>query len=189
MFVRKPRIALILCGVMLCLSPLSSLAKSKQRFTPTTPLTAEQAALVDKALAREKITIKELQKRAPIVQTYIQNMKPDTQLYAVPVSDDYIISRVDFGKTFNAKDFQEKGSKKGFFKGSMKALTGLGKALHFENEYVSTGFMDMMFIDPVGFDKQHYDFSFARREFLGTVRTVVFDVSICLACRRWAWLQ
>ena len=35
----------------------------------------------------------------------------------------------------------------------------------------------MMFIDPVGFDKQHYDFSFARREFLGSVRTLVFDVN------------
>ncbi|HEY0795532.1 MAG TPA: hypothetical protein VGD64_07105 [Acidisarcina sp.] len=177
MFVRKSRIALILCGALLSLSPLPSLAKSKQRFTPATPLTAEQAALIDKALAREKTTIKELQKRAPIVQTYIQNMKPDAELYAVPVSDDYIISRVDFGKTFNAKDFQEKTAKKGFFRGSMKAITGLGKALHFENEYVSTGFMDMMFIDPINFNKEHYDFAFVRREFLGSVRTFVFDVS------------
>ena len=34
----------------------------------------------------------------------------------------------------------------------------------------------MMFIDPSGFDQQHYDFSFVRREFLGSVRTWVFDV-------------
>jgi hypothetical protein len=32
-----------------------------------------------------------------------------------------------------------------------------------------------MFIDPSGFDRQHYVFSFVRREFLGSVRTWVFD--------------
>src|ERR1700691_3249457 len=36
--------------------------------------------------------------------------------------------------------------------------------------------MQMMFIDPSGFDQQHYVFSFVRREFLGTVRTWVYDV-------------
>ncbi len=34
----------------------------------------------------------------------------------------------------------------------------------------------MMFVDPSGFDQQHYVFSFVRREFLGSVRTWVFDV-------------
>ncbi|HEY0759182.1 MAG TPA: hypothetical protein VGD59_08005 [Acidisarcina sp.] len=177
MSLRKHRVALTVCSLLLLASASSSFAKNKQTFTPAVPLTPEQSALVDRALAREKLTIKELQKRAPIVQTYIQNMKPDVKLYAVPTSDVYIISRVDFGKTFTAKDYQEKGAKRGFFSGSLKAVAGLGKALHFENEYVSTGFMDMMFIDPVTFDRQHYDFSFARREFLGSVRTVVFDVS------------
>ncbi len=36
--------------------------------------------------------------------------------------------------------------------------------------------MQMMFLDPTGFDQQHYVFSFVRREFLGSVRTWVFDV-------------
>ena len=36
--------------------------------------------------------------------------------------------------------------------------------------------MQMMFLDPTGFDQQHYVFSYVRREFLGTVRTWVFDV-------------
>jgi hypothetical protein len=34
----------------------------------------------------------------------------------------------------------------------------------------------MMFLDPTGFDQQHYVFSYVRREFVGTVRTWVFDV-------------
>jgi hypothetical protein len=34
----------------------------------------------------------------------------------------------------------------------------------------------MMFLDPYGFDEQHYVFGYVRREFLGSVRTWVFDV-------------
>ena len=34
----------------------------------------------------------------------------------------------------------------------------------------------MMFLDPIGFDQQHYVFSYVRREFLGSVRTWEFDV-------------
>ena len=34
----------------------------------------------------------------------------------------------------------------------------------------------MMFLDPKGFDNQHYVFSYVRREFLGSVRTWVYDV-------------
>ena len=33
-----------------------------------------------------------------------------------------------------------------------------------------------MFLDPISFDQQHYDFSYVRRDFLGAVRTLVFDV-------------
>ena len=53
-------------------------------------------------------------------------------------------------------------------------MTGLSKALGLEKfTYNPNGFMQMMFIDPSGFDQQHYVFSFVRREFLGTVRTWV----------------
>ena len=34
----------------------------------------------------------------------------------------------------------------------------------------------MVFLDTNGFDKQHYKFDYVRREFLGEVRTLVFDV-------------
>ncbi len=53
-------------------------------------------------------------------------------------------------------------------------MSDLTRAFHLENS--PTGFMAMMFIDPSGFDEQHYSFQFVRREFLGTVRTWVFDV-------------
>jgi hypothetical protein len=89
-----------------------------------------------------------------------------------------MLSRVDFGRDFFDRSYQPKdGTKHGFFKGSLAAMTGLSKVLGLEKfTYNPNGFMEMMFIDPSGFDQQHYEFSFVRREFVGTVRTWVYDM-------------
>ncbi len=150
-------------------------AQAKEKYAPAIALTPEQSSLVQKAIAAEKITIKSIQQHSPLVQTYIQNMKGDTKLYAVPVSDQYMLQRVDFAKGFYGKSYSaEGGQKHGMFKGSAEALLGLTKA--FGVQFVPDGFLDMMFIDPSGFDQQHYDFVYVRRTFLGTIRTDVFDV-------------
>jgi hypothetical protein len=155
-------------------------AKKQPKFQPARQLTPEQAALVQRAIAQEKVLIKNIQQRTPLVETYIQDTKPDVHLYAIPIADHYMLSRVDFGKTFFDKTYTPKQEqvRHGFFKGSMEAITDLTKALHLDTQftYSNTGFMEMMFLDPTGFDQQHYVFSFVRREFLGTVRTWVFDV-------------
>jgi len=151
-----------------------SAAQAKQKYQPPAPLSAEQSALVHKAIATEKVTVKEIQKHTPLVQTYIQNMKPDQELYAVPESDQYLLGRVDFGRSISDTSYNGGGSSHGLFKGSMKYVSGLSKA--FKMQYISAGFMEMMFLDPTSFDQQHYDFSYVRRDFLGSVRTLVFDV-------------
>ena len=154
--------------------------KKEPKFEPARQLTPEQAALVERAIAQEKVLIRNIQQRTPLVETYIQDTKPDVKLYEVPIADHYMLSRVDFGKTFFDKAYtpKEQKSRHGFFKGSMEAITDLTKALHLDQQWVysNTGFMQMMFLDPTGFDQQHYVFSFVRPEFLGSVRTWVFDV-------------
>ncbi len=153
-------------------------AKKEPKYEQARQLTAEQAALVQRAIAQEKVLIKNIQLRTPLVETYIQDTRPDVKLYEVPTDDQYMLSRVDFSKGFFDKGYQPKAeTKHGFFKGSFAAMTGLSKALGLEKfTYNPNGFMQMMFIDPSGFDQQHYVFSFVRREFLGTVRTWVYDV-------------
>ena len=42
--------------------------------------------------------------------------------------------------------------------------------------YMSDGFAQMILMDATSFDRQHYEFRFVRREFLGDVRTLVIDV-------------
>jgi len=159
--------------LQVCFFTFAAQAK-KPHIMALTPPTPAQTALLERAIANEKVMEKELQKRIPMVQTYIQNVKPDASLATVPVSDEYILSRVDFDKSFEADGYREKS--KGLLQGSKGALSVLTKALGLTAEYVPTGFMDMMFIDTANFDRQHYDFGFVRNDFLGTVHTQVFDV-------------
>jgi hypothetical protein len=164
--------------LMIGLSVQLAYAKKEPKYEKAHQLTAEQAALVEKAIAREKVIIKNIQQRTPLVETYIQEMKPDDKLYAVPTGDTYMLSRVDFRKTFGDKPYAARGQKShNFFKGSIEAFANIGKALHLDKETFNTeGFTQMMFVDPIGFDQQHYVFSYVRREFLGTVKTWEFDV-------------
>ncbi|MHB1022344.1 MAG: hypothetical protein ACYC46_02685 [Acidobacteriaceae bacterium] len=149
--------------------------KSQNNVLPARKLTAEQNALIDKAIVREKAVIKALQQRTPIVETYIQNMRPDPELLQVPDSDKYFLSRIDFGKVVGDKAYVDQSTAKhGFFKGSLAAITGLTSA--FKMDYVDAGFVNMILIDDKTFDRQHYNFGYVRQEFLGTVRTSVFDV-------------
>jgi hypothetical protein len=167
---------ILMLGITLLLGVPASQAKEPRGMAPV-PLTPQQQRLVQQAIAREKVIVKQIQKSTPVVQSYIQDLRPDVKLYQVPVADQYMIGRVDFGKAFTADEYaqaQRGGKAHGWFAGSFGFMSQLTKAFHLENS--PTGFMAMMFIDPSGFDQQHYQFTFVRREFLGTVRTWVFDV-------------
>ena len=173
------KIAPTLLTLALSATSAFGFGKKPPKFEQVHPLSPDQAALVEKAIGQEKVLIKAIQQHTPLVETYIQDTRPDDKLYAVPVEDQYTLSRVDFGKGFFDKAYETKAAgKHGFFKGSMSAISGLTKALGLDKHftYNPTGFMQMMFLDPTGFDSQHYIFSFVRREFLGQVRAVVFDV-------------
>ncbi len=182
------KIALPLLILILGL-PHCAFAKKLPKYEQARQLTPEQAALVQRAIQQEKVLIRNIQQRTPLVETYIQNTKPDVKLYEVPVQDTYVLSRVDFGKTFFDKTYEPMTAKEretgdtgakprhGFFKNSLASIANLTKLLGLERfTYSPTGFMQMMFIDPSSFDQSHYVFSFVRREFLGSVRTWVFDV-------------
>lgn len=168
---------LLILGMTLLLGVPASQAKKEPRAPAGLALTPQQQRLVQQAIAREKVVVRQIQKSTPVVQSYIQDLRADTKLYQVPVSDQYMIGRVDFGKAFTADEYAqaERNEHHGWFAGSFHFMSDLTKAFHLENS--PTGFMAMMFIDPTSFDQQHYDFTFVRREFLGTVRTWVFDVS------------
>jgi hypothetical protein len=145
--------------------------------------TAAQNALIDKAIAREKVVIKTVKDRAPLVETYIQNMKPDPVLGQVPDSDEHFLGRVEFSKVIGDQTYAVNketssgsgGSKFGFFKHSASYIGSLGGSLHLT--FHEAGFVQMLLMDSTNFDRQHYTFGYVRNDFLGNTPTAVFDVT------------
>ena len=149
--------------------------KKAESAYETRKLTPAQSALIDKSIAREQVVIKTLRERAPIVETYIQNMRPDPVMGQVPDSDVHFLARVAFGKIISDNGYiQEKQDNKGFFKHSLSYLTGLSGSLHLT--YHESGFVQMLLVDSNSYNRQMYTFNFLRNDFLGTIPTVVFDV-------------
>jgi hypothetical protein len=158
--------------------------KQKEDILPSRKLTASQNALIDKAIAREKEVIKTVKDRAPLVETYIQNMRPDPVLGQVPDSDQHFLGRVEFSKIIgdNAYEVNKSTSqgtsndgKLGFLKHTTSFLTGLGGSLHLT--FHEAGFVQMLLMDSKDFDREHYNFGFVRNDFLGNTPTAVFDVT------------
>jgi len=144
--------------------------------------TAAQNALIDRAILREKEVIKTVKERAPLVETYIQNMKPDPVLSQVPESDQHFLARVDFSRVINGDEykdnkgnFEEKKGRITAFKDSLAALGGISNSLRLT--FHESGFVQMILMDSNNFDRQHYAFTFIRNDFLGNVPTAVFDVT------------
>ncbi|HEY4011075.1 MAG TPA: hypothetical protein VGM11_13055 [Acidobacteriaceae bacterium] len=138
-------------------------------------LTPAQSALIDKSIAREAVVIKTLRQRAPIVETYIQNMRPDPVMGQIPDSDVHFLARVNFGKVINDEGYvQDKQENHGFLRHSLSYLTSLSGSLHLT--YHESGFVQMLLVDSNSYNRQMYTFNFLRNDFLGTIPTVVFDV-------------
>ena len=160
--------------------------KVEDSALPSRKLTANQNALIDKSIGREKEVVKTVKDRAPLVETYIQNMRPDPLLSQVPESDQHFLGRVQFSKIIGDNAYQvnedtahgtQSGGRFGLgrFKHSASYITGLGNSLHLN--FHESGFVQMLLMDSNNFDRQHYVFSYVRNDFLGSTPTAVFDVA------------
>jgi hypothetical protein len=133
------------------------------------PRTMDQA--LDRVISNEQRLYGQMRNYSPLVETYIQNLKPDKDLGEVPAGDKYFLGRADFQKGVNLVPLTDTSSK------GKKVVGSIGNFFSFAMQYLPDGFLQMIFIDTNGFDKQHYKFDYVRREFLGEVRCLVFDVT------------
>ena len=137
------------------------------------PTTMDQ--VVDRVILREKDLIKFLSPRTPIVETYLQDLTQDPQLGPIPHDDHYFLGRMDLSESIDRSDYLE-GKGKDKDEGMERHLLG-GITKKFKFQYQPLGFSWMIFVDRNDFDRQHYDFRYVRREFLGDVRCLVFDLT------------
>ncbi|HMK23708.1 MAG TPA: hypothetical protein VK466_15360, partial [Terriglobales bacterium] len=148
----------------------SAPASAQPAPPPAAPQPTTMDQVVDRFVMREKGLIKMLQARTPVIETYLQNLTLDPTLGPVPKDDKYFLGRMDLSVSIDRKDYIHDDQ-------SMeKHLLG-GFSKLFKIQYQPLGFSWMIFADRNDFDRQHYDFRYVRREFLGDVRCLVFDVT------------
>ena len=155
--------------LVLILSGLGTLASAA---TPAPPDQAKTMAdVIDRVITNENRSIQQIRQYSPLVETYIQNLKADKDLGYVPAGDKYFLGRADFSKGVELVSLTDVNTK------GKKIFGAIGNFFSFSAEFIPGGFLQMVFIDTNGFDKQHYKFDYVRREFLGEVRCLVFDVT------------
>jgi len=127
--------------------------------------------VIDRAIEREHFFMAQMKQLHPLVETYIQNMKEDKELDApVPVSDVYFLGRLDMSEGTDDRTF------------TSPTTAGLGKRMLgklknvYSMRFLPLGFAQMVVLDE-DFQRQNYDFTFVRREFLGELRCIVIDVA------------
>ena len=120
--------------------------------------------VVDKIVAQEHAEAQLLRQYTPLVETYIQYLRADNEVGSVPHGDKYFLGRADLSKRLELESLGV----------NHKLFAGLKE--FFSMEFVPLGFLQMIYADMDGLDRNHYRFEYARREFLGEVRCLVFDV-------------
>ena len=147
-------------------------------------LTPSQSALIDRAIVREHAVVAAVKERAPLVETYIQNMRPDPVVTQYPASDRYFLDRVQFCKVIADEEYQINPST-AYDKAKRSAVSALKNPLSYfaalrgdvQMTYQDSGFVQMVLVDSTSFDRSHYRFSFVQNQFLGNIPTAVFDVT------------
>ncbi len=135
--------------------------------TEAAPPAATLNDVMDRVVQREHYFMAQMRHMHPLVETYLQNLKNDSEAHAVPIGDQYFLGRLDM--TDGPEDVSFVGQP-GFGHRMLAKLTGV-YSLHF----LPMGFAQMVLLD-TDFQKKYYKFTFVRREFLGEVRCLVIDV-------------
>jgi len=154
---------------VLILSAVGTMAATDAPKPADKPRTMEE--VIDRVITNENRANQQIKQFSPLVETYIQNLKPDKDLGYAPAGDKYFLGRADFSKGVSLVSLTDTNGK------GKKIFGAIGNFFSFAMQFLPDGFLQMIFIDTNGFDKQHYKFDYVRREFLGEVRCLVFDVS------------
>ncbi|HEX4488607.1 MAG TPA: M48 family metalloprotease [Terriglobales bacterium] len=143
---------------------------SNKNTTPTSADVAGSAPgsfdqVVDRIVAQEKAFNEQMHNMHPLVETYIQTMRNDHEVGLVPAGDQYFLGRLDL--TDGIKDHA-------FLEESPNKKSGFLSKLY-STHFIPRGFAQMAILDD-NIQRQNYDFTFIRREFLGEIRCLVIDV-------------
>jgi hypothetical protein len=124
---------------------------------------------VDATIQQEQRLTNAMRNFKPVVETYIQEQKHDSDVQTSPKSDNYFLSRLDLtGDAPANSEFESQDHSR--FDKEKKLLKG-------EQPFAAVGFAQSVFPDLEHFDRKNYLFNFVRWEVLGDVRCAVIDVN------------
>jgi len=135
--------------------------------TLSAPAPASFNEVMDRVIQKEHFFLAQMRHMRPMVETYLQDLKTDSNGNAIPVKDQYFLGRLDMSDGPEDTSFVGQA---GFGRRMLNRLTGL-----YAMQFLPLGFAQMVVLD-TDFQKKYYDFTFVRREFLGEVRCLVIDV-------------
>jgi hypothetical protein len=128
--------------------------------------------LLDRIVQREKVFLDSAKKRTPVIETYIQEAPEIAAADDRPTKDHYFLGRFRLGDALAYDPLIEHTDAPPQKSGGWH-LSQKNRPLAF----LPRGFAQMAVIDLQDFNRQTYNFEYVRREFLGEVRCLVFDVS------------
>ena len=117
--------------------------------------------LLNRIVENEQTFLARLQEYSPVLETYIQEIVEDRKSREPFVRDHYMIGKLDIGGDVEHENFFASA-------GFRKSDTTV---------FYAAGFAQMVIPDAYEFDRRTYDFEYVRREFVGDIRTLVFDVT------------
>lgn len=129
---------------------------------------------INRIIAREHEEVGIIRRYDPIIETYIQEMRPDKELGAVPVRDDYFLGQSNLAQ--GVIDENMLGNDKKSFLHEFNPLSHVANFFSYGG-FDPAGFLQMIYLDPQFFDTAHYHFEYVGKDFLGSVRCYVFDLT------------
>ena len=158
-----------ICCVLLVLFAALPLAAAE-------PADALVEKLLDRIVERERTFLTTIQPRTPLVETYIQETPENSDASARPTKDHYFLGRFRLGDTITYEPLVQRTDAPAPKSNSwlpFRSDNSKNRPLTF----LPRGFAQMAVIDLRDFNRQTYRFEFVRREFLGEIRCLVFDVA------------
>ena len=148
--------ALLFIAVLaLCASPAA--AQTGAASQPTLDQVIEKITQAESELIERTRTLR------PIIEAYIQELGPEVAGVQLPLVDTYFLGRLDW--------------RDGPVLGLMAETNRAEKSAGERRGFLPDGFAAMAAPDWKAVDRTRYDFKFVRREFLGEIRAMVFDVT------------
>jgi hypothetical protein len=135
---------------------------------------ADEQAVVEKLLDRimrqEDGFVEELRVHSAIAETYIQETPDPTADTGQAVRDHYFLGKVEFSKGLSYTPMA-------VYSEAPKGFKGLSFLKNRTSFFLPVGFAQMALLDADGLNRRTYHVEYVRREFLGEVRCLVFDVA------------